>query len=381
MPVPRSGLVALVLLGLLAGGCGAPRSPAATTDRGATASIPRTTRTATAPITAPATASSPRVRSTPLPPQRVDAGRVFALLDPGETTTSATHFAALSSVDGLVYRALWSRLETAPGMYDWSSLDNVADVARAARKPLTLHVAPDLPNWLPGLGAQTYTYTSPLGSGTAAVPWDATYLARHGAFVAALATHLRTRGDASLVAMVSVGAPVAEMSLVGCRNGVLGTGPAYDRAQYLDAWKTSFAAHRDAFADSAFASVNLAISAPVPEICLPDGDGAAFHAELMRHALSLTPRAVVFAADLNALGSSRLGQVDAATRRDTMLHFQTIWSYTDDPANRFKGPLRDAVCSSWRAGARYIEIYKADLLNTDPAVQAAIAAARDGAGC
>lgn len=381
MSVPRSGLVALVLPCLLAGGCGAPRSQTTAADRETTTSIPRMARSAATPTATPVATTTPRVRSRPLPPQRVDAGRVFALLDPGETTTSAARFAALSSVDGLVYRALWSRLETAPGNYDWTSLDNIADVARAARKPLTLHVAPDLPGWLPGLGAQTYAYTSPLGSGTAAVPWDATYLARHGAFVKALAAHLRTRGDADLVVMVSVGAPVAEMSLVGCHNGMLGTTLAYDRAQYLGAWKTSFAAHRDAFADSAFSSVNLAISAPVSEICLPDGDGATFHAELMRHALSITPRAVVFAADLNALGSSRLAQVDATTHRDTMLHFQTIWSYTDDPANRFKGPLRDAVCSSWRAGARYIEVYKADLLNADPAVQAAIAAARDGAGC
>lgn len=381
MPTPHPGVALSALLCLSMAACGPSRPPAAGSDAITAQSAPRPVRTRAASVVLPADTRPPRSRSTPLPPQRVDAGRVFALLDPGETTTSAARFAALSSVDGLVYRALWSRLETAPGTYDWSSLDNVADVARAARKPVTLHVAPDLPAWLPGLGAQTYAYTSPLGSGTAVVPWDATYLARHGAFVAALAAHLRTRGDAGLVAMVSVAAPVAEMSLVGCRNGVLGTSLAYDRTKYLDAWKTSFTAHRDAFADSAFSAVNLAISAPVSEICLPDGDGAAFHAELMRHALSLTPRVVVFAADLNALGSSRLNQVDAATRRDTMLHFQTIWSYTDDPTNRFKGPLHDAVCSSWRAGARYVEVYKADLLNADPSVQAAIAAARDGAGC
>ena len=347
-------------------------------------SLPRSARPSSSRLTQPLEQTAvqrAQTRSRPLPAMMTDSGRVFALLDPGETTTSASQFASMATVDGLAYRALWSRIESAPGTYDWSTLDNTVDIARAAGKTITLHIAADLPGWLPGLGAQTYTYTSPLGSGTAAVPWDAIYLSRHGEFMAALAAHLRTRNDASVVSMVSVGAPVAEMSLVGCRNGILGTTVAYDRSKYLAAWETSVASHQDAFSDSAFAAVNFAISAPIAEICLPDGDGAAFYAELMAQALSITPRAAVFAADLNALGSSRLNQVDASTRSATILHFQTIWSYSSDPTNRFKGPLLNAVCSSWHAGARYIEIYKPDLLSADPAVKNAIASARNGAGC
>lgn len=314
-------------------------------------------------------------------PPAVPAGQVYALLDPGENAASAARFAAMASVDGLAFRALWSRLEPRPGSYDWTSLDTIADLARSHGKRLTVHVAPDTPSWLPGLGAQTYSGTSPLGPISGLVPWDATYLERIGSFMAALAAHMRTRGDASLLAVVSVAAPVAEMSLPACQRGTLGTSIAYDRAKYLGAWRTSIEAHHQAFAAGDFAQVRLVVSAPVREICRPDGDGSAFYTEVMDEAARLTPRAGVFMADLNALGSQRLAQVSDSVRTRAALHFQTIWSYSDDPSRRFEGPLLDAVCASWRSGARYIEIYKADLLNTDAAVQAAIASARNGAGC
>ncbi len=308
-----------------------------------------------------------------------NAGRVFALLDPGETATSAARFASMPQVDGLAYRAPWSRLETSPGRYDWNTLDAIADVARAGGKRLTLHVAPDLPAWLAPLGAQTYTYSSPIGSGTAAVPWDSVYLDRIERFAVALAEHVRARGDADLLAVVSVGAPVPEMSLVGCLDGSLGSGITYDRTRYLDAWRTAIVAYDNAFSDAAYAGLRIVVSAPVAEICRPDGDGAAFFTALTTDLPRTVPRIGAFMADLNAPGSQRLGQVGASMR--TSLHFQTIWSYTDDPNRRFGGPLQDAVCHARRAGGRYLELYKADLLNPDPVVQNAIANARSGDGC
>lgn len=314
-------------------------------------------------------------------PPAATAGQVYALLDPGETAASAARFAALASVDGLAFRALWSRLEPRAGSYDWSSLDTIADLARSHGKRLTVHVAPDTPSWLPGLGAQTYTGTSPLGPVSGLVPWDATYLARIGSFMAALAAHVRARGDAPLLAVVSVAAPVAEMSLPACQRGMLGSSVTYDRAKYFGAWRASIDAHHQAFAAAEFAQLRLVVSAPVREICRPDGDGSAFYGEVMDEAARITPRAGVFMADLNARGSQRLAQVGESVRARAPLHFQTIWSYSDDPSRRFEGPLADAVCFSWRSGARYLEIYKADLLNSDAAVQAAIASGRSGAGC
>jgi len=308
--------------------------------------------------------------------------KVFALLDPGESTSSATEYAALDSVDGLAFRAAWSRMEPTANTYDWASLDAITDVVRQADKKLTIHVISDAPAWLTGLGMQSYSYNHPLfGSGSAPIPWDATFLDRNAKFMAALAAHVLARGDADLIEVVSVGAPVSEMSLLYCQNGLLGNSLSYDRSSYLESWKNSISAYDSAFSDAAFDNMQLVFSAPVSQICRPDADGLAFYTELMESILPTTPRAGVFMADLNALGSSRLNQVGEGILAQVPLYFQTIWSYSNDPSDRFKGPLMDAVCFGRNAGARYFEIYKADLLSTDLAVQSAIAAVRTGDGC
>jgi hypothetical protein len=322
-----------------------------------------------------ATASSP-VGST-------QTGLVYVLLDPGASTTTAQHFAAMGSVDGLAFRDRWSQMETSPGSYNWSRLDGISDVARQAGKRLSVHIAADAPAWLSAQGVQFYTYTNQpgIGSGSAPIPWDATYLGRHASFVQALANHLRSRGDDDLLRMVSVGSPVSEMSLPACANGILGDNTAYVRSTYLQAWGSSISSHQAAFPKSLFQNVQLVVSAPVAQICRTDNDGSTFYTDLMVSRVGSDDRLGVFMADLNAVGSARLGQVDAALRAQVKLNFQTIWSATNDPHQRFQGTLLQAACQSWRAGARYIELYQADLDNTASDTPAAVAAARNGTGC
>lgn len=123
------------------------------------------------------------------------------------------------------------------------------------------------------------------------------------------------------------------------------------------------------------------ISAPVAVICIPDNDGKAFYTEVMNHALAKSAKTTVFAADLNALGSARLAQVDASIGSRAAIAFQMIWSASNDPQNRMGGTLKDAVCSGIASGAKYFEIYKSDLSSTDAAIQDAIQRARAGQPC
>ena len=101
----------------------------------------------------------------------------------------------------------------------------------------------------------------------------------------------------------------------------------------------------------------------------------------MNHALTKSAKSTVFAADLNALGSARLVQVDASINTRAAIAFQMIWSSTNDSQNRMRGTLRDAVCHGLASGARYVEIYKADISSTDTAIQDAIQRARAGQPC
>lgn len=307
------------------------------------------------------------------------AGKVFALTDVGDTRAVLDDLASRTAVDGLAFRSAWRVLEPQDGVYDWSALDAAMDTVRARGKRLTLHVGVSsigIPVWLPAAGAATYTYTTPTGTVTDLVPWDATFASRYARFVAALSAHVQSRGDTSLLHAVSDGAPVGEMSLPGCQSGSLSNGSTYNRATYLAAWKSTVDAHL-----AAFPGLPLFISAPVGVICKPDSDGRAFYTEVMTHALGQSAQATVFAADLNALGSVRLAQVDAAIQSRAGIALQTIWSSTHDTQNRMQGTLRDAVCQGLATGARYFEIYKADIASTDASIQGAIALARVGRPC
>ncbi len=307
------------------------------------------------------------------------ASEVFALMAPGETTSSIGTFAARSDVDGIAYRTGWAAIEPQDGNYDYAALDAAFDAVRAHNKRLTLHVAAAgrlVPAWLTGVA--TYQSAIPgrdAGGSTEPVPWDAVFLSRFAGMVAKVGAHIASRGDTALLRAASVGAPVAEMSMPACQNGVLGGTVPYSRATYLSAWGQTTKAYASAF------SVPLFVSAPVDVICRPD-DAKGFYTDVMTAAMADGGRWGVFAADLNAAGSARLGQVDTSiSRRASEIGLQTIWSSTDDPSNRMAGTLESAVCKGLGAGARYFEIYKSDILSNDPAIQKAIALARGGKTC
>jgi len=307
------------------------------------------------------------------------AGKVFALLDPGESSANMQAYASKASVDGLAFRARWSDLEPSADSYNWSSLDSALTTAGSSGKKMTIHVGASsggYPNWLTGMGMKTYTYTIPAGSRKDPIPWDSVYIQHYNQFVAALGQHVTATGKQSVVEHVSVGAPVAEMTIAGCANGQLQGGTAYDRTLYMNTWKSTIAANA-----SAFPGKKVFVSLPLAFICQNDGnDGKAFATELM-NSTKTTASVSYFAADLNALGSTRTAQADSSLKASQGINYQTIWSYTSDPQSRFQGSLSSGVCYGWKAGARYYELYKSDLTSISASVINAIAQARSGAGC
>jgi hypothetical protein len=307
-------------------------------------------------------------------------GEVFALADPGDSAATFQTYLNKSSVSGLAYRATWSQMETADGTYAWTSLDNALNAAQASNKKITVHVGVSggaWPAWLTAAGAQTYSGTTPFGAITDPVPWDAVFIAQYTAFVQALAQHIQHNNQMSYVRSISVGAPVAEMSLVACNNGVLGNTNAvtYTRTNYLNAWTSTASA-----VAAAFPQTKIFVSAPVATICRPDTDGLQFYSDLMAPLSLQYSNLSIFAADLNAAGSQRLVQAGSLTQ-SLPIGLQTIWSATNDPSNRMAGTLSSAVCAGRTAGARYFEIYKSDLDSADPALQKAIQQALGAVAC
>jgi Beta-galactosidase len=367
------------LLAMLTACGGGSSTPAAASSASTSSS---STVSSSSASSASSTSSSTSSTSSSSSAASVSFSQVFALLDPGESANSMSQYAAMSNVSGLAFRALWSALEPTAGTYNWTAIDAAFDAVRLQNKQLTVHVGTSgggWPAWLVTAGAATYTYNSPQGAAvTDPVPWDSVFLSRYHDFVVALATHIQTRGDSSLLRAVSVGAPVAEMSLVGCSSNTLGTTTSvpYSRSNYLQAWQNAINS-----VVGAWPGKPVFISAPIAIICRPDTDGQAFYSDVMSYARGLNGSVAIFAADLNATGSARMAQVNTSLSTQLPIGLQTIWSASNDPSNRMAGSLHSAVCAGLTLGARYFEIYKADLNSTDPTIQAAIATAQSGQGC
>lgn len=328
-----------------------------------------------APVPAPAPAPSPAAP----PPSALN----FALMDAGDGQAALDRHLAMAQVDGVAVRTAWQTLEPSRRGYDWTAVDVADDAAARSGKKWGLHVIGAVfatpPAWLAGQGMQTYSYRSPAGSTVVdPLPWDSVYLSEWRTFAAALGEHLKARGAPDRLSYVSIAVPVPEMSLAGCANRTMGTtGPAYQRDQYLAAWKSAVQS-----VDEALPSVLKLLPVPVAVICRPDTDGPAFYTELLEHALARNaPRFGAFATDLQGSGSARLDGVPAALERAPVV-LQFIGAASASAGLPLAGTLLQAVCKGRQAyrGVAF-ETYKADLASTDPAIQSAIAAIRAGQGC
>ncbi len=289
-----------------------------------------------------------------------------------------------ASIDGVAIQIGWTSMETADEIFNWATLDTALKTAKDRGKGVTLHIFSGGPfgisPWLKAAGVKAYTLTDfQRRTHEEALPWDQTFLSQYSQFLKSLAAHLSSVNYANTVARVSVGVPVAEMDLIACRNNMLASAYPYDRATYLNSWKTMLDAHA-----SAFPSLKKLVSAPVGLICFPDHD-TQFFADLMDYAFkNYGATFVPFAADLTSVGSDRMKSYTSMVA-SRGLGYQPIWSSTSDPSNRMKssypGSLLRATCKAVADGADYVEIYGVDVLNTDAVIQKGIQAVHDTTLC
>jgi hypothetical protein len=130
---------------------------------------------------------------------------------------NVTSSLSVPGVDGIVLVIAWSSIEPSFGQYQWSTLDQWTHRAMTLGKKidLTITAGSDTPSWLfqaapSGAGAAPLTFTiSPHGgatgvcdSETLAAPWDAAFLNRWDALLAAVAAHLKSDGTYGAVTLL-----------------------------------------------------------------------------------------------------------------------------------------------------------------------------------
>lgn len=292
------------------------------------------------------------------------------------TNSHAQNLDALLSnknIDGIALQEVWAVLEPQEGQYHFEALDLALKCAAAKKKLVSLHVmaSPRVPMWLNAAGAEFFNGVDFRGRRVVdVVPWDKVYLEKFGHFLNKLSEHLRQQRLYNSVFALGVVVPVAEMNLIGCHHGKLGS-VSYDRSAYLAACKTMIAKY-----SSSFPQARKFISPPMRDlVCFPVQDRE-FYRELMIDSIrSYGTTCWMFAADLNAEGSERTRNYLDLTR-ETGLGYQTIWSSTNDPSLRMKGfypqNLRLAIMKGIENGAEYFEVYAVDVLNPSAEIQGAL---------
>jgi hypothetical protein len=100
-------------------------------------------------------------------------------------------------VFGVSIRQLWSNIELAPGVFDWTFLDSEISRIRAKSKKVMLRPVmggQNVPSWLFSLGATSYSTIGPDGTRTTIVPWwDTVYVGRAKFFLEALGARYKTK--------------------------------------------------------------------------------------------------------------------------------------------------------------------------------------------
>lgn len=271
-------------------------------------------------------------------------------------------------VDGMALQIPWRAIEPEAGRYDWRLLDEAVAAAGRHGKRVTLHVLPlRPPEWLFAAGAESLSFTmtrpdSPLYGRELreVLPWDPVYLERWSRLTAKLGK--RYAGNRALFA-VSVTAPAPEMVL----PGAIPNTPAFEELRrryrkdvYLAAWKRMIDVYQAAFPDTP--------KLLVPGIVLMDERFADEVVDYARRRYG--DRLWLFNTGLRADGVPQAGmltghiaQLLTAQGGRGGLGLQTIWSASDDPHQRMRGTLRQALDRGLAMGGSYFELYASDVLN------------------
>jgi outer membrane biosynthesis protein TonB len=235
-------------------------------DYGAAAAgpTPAATATPTQKLTLTSTqTAAPKATPTPTDPSTATSAPtlpsgIYWLMNTGDDSGLASGIAP-AYVDGATLRYQWPSLETADGTYAWTMLDSdLAAVAGAGKKAqLLIQVGIRTPCWVKNAGATVYAdyatfdtncTKNPTGQFQTAdtsaanvvpLPWDSTYQAKLGAFIAALGAHITATSRMGLIAGVVVAGiarATAEINLPNPSDTTGWTAAGYTRQKVKDSY-------------------------------------------------------------------------------------------------------------------------------------------------
>jgi hypothetical protein len=283
-----------------------------------------------------------------------------------------------ASVTGVSLRAAWAEIEPRERELVWVFDREIERAARVGKKVmLRVTAGSNSPDWVYAAGAEKFEFTEANAfrkqqgeSLRTPIPWDPVFLAKWRRFVKAFGERYSANGAVVLVHMAGPSKSSAEMHLPRTPADKEHWGRiGYTKGKLVGAWQSVVDAYAEAFPDR-FLALNVAT--PLYD------DGVV--EDVLAYALGrLGPRLAV---QHNALSAKTrrewITHARVAAYRDrALVGFQLLSPVTphgrfNDGGRRFGGTMTEAMQIGLDAGARYIEIYPADLKDA-----AAVAAFRD----
>jgi hypothetical protein len=311
------------------------------------------------------------------------------------------------SVDGVALLFLWSQVEPREGQFRWEIIDRQIARIHESRKKYSLGVVPGIntPGWVYDAGAVPFEFRwdKPWGPRPCSVvrfpvPWDPVYSKKWCTFIRELGNRYARDPNLVLVKLQGVNAQTPEFLLPHDRPGtanrmrLVNCEPTDEVAEWqrLGYRPSKVRQAWNIFAQTyvhSFPSQELAIEVGPWGMPPIDDSGNLIFGQ----AADLDAPVSIISTGKQTLGSRMVAQNDGlqATWHWSQLRemaspsfiaFQMAWKVTDDPTcrmNHFIRPcdprqmLRASVDRGIDAGANYIEIYEADLIN--PALQDVVA--------
>jgi Beta-galactosidase len=322
---------------------------------------------------------------------------IFALGQPGGSIPQG--ILENQNVDGVALLFLWNHIEPNEGRFRWNDIDREVARIRASGKVYSLGVTPgfNTPAWVykDGAAAFEFRWDKPWGPAPCSlvrfpIPWDTIYLEKWRTFVRALGTRYAHDPHLVLLKIQGVNAQTPEFLLPHDRPGdsngsrLVNCSPSDEVAEWQtvgyrpskirQAWAMSAKAYAEAFPKQQLAIETGPWGMPPID---NSGNPIANRASDVDLPISIVTtgkqvldgRFVVQNDGLKATwGWPQLQEIASPE----MIAFQMVWKVTDDPTcrmNNFEHPcdparmLQAAIDRGIAAGAVYMEIYQADLVN------------------
>lgn len=285
-------------------------------------------------------------------------------------------------VAGYTLRTTWTAIETwdavaqAPA-YNFSRIDTALEELRARGKRMTLEVFIDtVPDHVMSRpGTVTWNNPHPTRGGLRVVPWDANALAAYSALLQAMSNHIVAGTSwrmADHPALETVDAPIVGLQGLREVSGTLVAHPDYTRERFTDAVLASVHANRAAFpAKFGF----LALFLMEDGTASPSLDDALLARLLVEFNHPGQPTLGFFQETLSDTGPTPtgVGSLLAQASAESYILFQALRPWVLNSADQGVRPPEIASATplaglerAWtQFHAPYVELYGADLLNTD----------------